>query len=139
VAVMAAITVENLHKHYGAFHAVDGVSFSVEAGEVFALLGPNGAGKTTTVEILEGHRERTGGTVDVARVRSGNGRSGLLGTAPEAPRALTRHSPGPGWTLRELDQRGGHDWLARARRSPCRPRLRMGAPAIGPLPGRLVR
>ena len=62
---MAAITVESLHKDYGAFHAVDGVSFSVEAGEVFALLGPNGAGKTTTVEILEGHRRRTGGTVDV--------------------------------------------------------------------------
>ncbi len=62
---MAAITVENLHKHYGAFHAVDGVTFSVEVGEVFALLGPNGAGKTTTVEILEGHRTRTGGMVDV--------------------------------------------------------------------------
>ncbi len=62
---MVAITVENLHKHYGAVHAVDGVSFAVEAGEVFALLGPNGAGKTTTVEILEGHRRRTSGTVDV--------------------------------------------------------------------------
>jgi ABC-2 type transport system ATP-binding protein len=62
---MAAITVEGLHKHYGPLHAVDGVSFSVEAGEVFALLGPNGAGKTTTVEILEGHRRRTSGSVDV--------------------------------------------------------------------------
>ena len=38
---------------------------SIEPGEVFALLGPNGAGKTTTVEILEGHRSRTSGTVDV--------------------------------------------------------------------------
>ena len=36
--------------------AVDGVSFSIEAGEVFGILGPNGAGKTTTVEILEGMR-----------------------------------------------------------------------------------
>jgi ABC-2 type transport system ATP-binding protein len=62
---MAAITVEGLHKHYGALRAVDGVSFSVEVGEVFALLGPNGAGKTTTVEILEGHRRRTSGSVDV--------------------------------------------------------------------------
>jgi ABC-2 type transport system ATP-binding protein len=62
---MAVITVEDLHKHYGALHAVDGVSFCVEAGEVFALLGPNGAGKTTTVEILEGHRRRTSGFVDV--------------------------------------------------------------------------
>jgi ABC-2 type transport system ATP-binding protein len=63
--VMAAITVDGLRKHYGAVRAVDGVSFSVEAGEVFALLGPNGAGKTTTVEILEGHRRRTSGTVEV--------------------------------------------------------------------------
>ncbi|HUH16362.1 MAG TPA: ABC transporter ATP-binding protein, partial [Methylomirabilota bacterium] len=37
----------------------------VERGEVFALLGPNGAGKTTTVEILEGHRQRTGGEATV--------------------------------------------------------------------------
>jgi ABC-2 type transport system ATP-binding protein len=62
---MPAITVSDLHKHYGPVHAVDGVSFTVEAGEVFALLGPNGAGKTTTVEILEGHRRRTSGEVDV--------------------------------------------------------------------------
>jgi ABC-type multidrug transport system ATPase subunit len=62
---MDAITVSNLHKHYGDLRAVDGVSFSVEAGEVFALLGPNGAGKTTTVEILEGHRRRTSGSVEV--------------------------------------------------------------------------
>jgi ABC-2 type transport system ATP-binding protein len=62
---MPAITVSDLHKHYGSVHAVDGISFSVEAGEVFALLGPNGAGKTTTVEILEGHRRRTSGEVDV--------------------------------------------------------------------------
>ncbi|MEX1271433.1 MAG: ABC transporter ATP-binding protein, partial [Acidimicrobiia bacterium] len=45
--------------------ALDGVSFSVEAGEVFALLGPNGAGKTTTVEILEGYRSRDSGSVTV--------------------------------------------------------------------------
>jgi len=50
---MAAITVKSLRKHYGDLLAVDRVSFSVEAGEVFALLGPNGAGKTTTVELLE--------------------------------------------------------------------------------------
>ena len=62
---MAAITVQDLRKDYGGLHAVDGLSFTVEPGEVFALLGPNGAGKTTTVEILEGHRRRTSGTVDV--------------------------------------------------------------------------
>ena len=62
---MAAITVDRLRKHYGSLVAVDDLSFSVEQGEVFALLGPNGAGKTTTVEILEGHRQRTAGHVDV--------------------------------------------------------------------------
>jgi ABC-2 type transport system ATP-binding protein len=62
---MAAITVDSLRKLYGSLVAVDDLSFSVEAGEVFALLGPNGAGKTTTVEILEGHRHRTAGQVDV--------------------------------------------------------------------------
>jgi ABC-2 type transport system ATP-binding protein len=60
-----AIVVENLRKDYGSLRAVDGLSFSIEAGEVFALLGPNGAGKTTTVEILEGHRARTSGNVSV--------------------------------------------------------------------------
>ena len=62
---MAAIEVVDLHKFYGSTHAVAGISFSVEEGEVLALLGPNGAGKTTTVEILEGHRARSGGSVEV--------------------------------------------------------------------------
>jgi ABC-2 type transport system ATP-binding protein len=62
---MTAIVVEGLVKDYGTLRAVDGISFSINEGEVFALLGPNGAGKTTTVEILEGHRDRTSGTVSV--------------------------------------------------------------------------
>jgi len=62
---MAAIEVRDLHKHYGDNHAVRGVSFEVEPGEVYALLGPNGAGKSTVVEILEGHREASSGQVSV--------------------------------------------------------------------------
>jgi ABC-2 type transport system ATP-binding protein len=62
---MAAIVVEGLRKAYGPVQAVDGVSFSVEPGEVFGLLGPNGAGKTTIVEVLEGYRRRDGGQVTV--------------------------------------------------------------------------
>ncbi len=61
----AAIEVRDLVKTYGPARAVDGVSFSIDEGEVFAFLGPNGAGKTTTIEILEGHRERTSGEVSV--------------------------------------------------------------------------
>ena len=56
----------DLRKVYGEFCAVDGVSFEVADGEIYALLGHNGAGKSTTVEILEGDRERvSGGDVTV--------------------------------------------------------------------------
>jgi ABC-2 type transport system ATP-binding protein len=68
-----AIEVKGLHKSYGDVEAVRGVDLHVDAGEVFALLGPNGAGKTTTVEILEGHRKRTSGTVDVLGFDPGRG------------------------------------------------------------------
>ncbi|HSK27210.1 MAG TPA: ABC transporter ATP-binding protein [Jiangellales bacterium] len=62
---MAAVVVEGLRKEYDGVPAVDGLSFTIDEGEIFALVGPNGAGKTTTVEILEGHRRRTGGSVTV--------------------------------------------------------------------------
>ena len=60
-----AIEVRDLRKSYAGAEAVRGVSFQVARGEVFGLLGPNGAGKTTTVEILEGHRRRSSGSVTV--------------------------------------------------------------------------
>ncbi len=63
--VVDVIEVRDLTKRYGDNAAVRGLSFSVEEGEVFAVIGPNGAGKTTTVEILEGHRQRTSGRVEV--------------------------------------------------------------------------
>ena len=62
---MIPIEVSSLKKSYGDLKAVDGISFTVNQGEVFGLLGPNGAGKTTTIEILEGLRERDGGDVKV--------------------------------------------------------------------------
>jgi ABC-2 type transport system ATP-binding protein len=65
---VSAIEVSGLKKSYGPREVLHGVSFSVEAGEVFALLGPNGAGKTTTVEILEGYRRRDDGSVQVLGV-----------------------------------------------------------------------
>ena len=60
-----AISVRDLHKSYGEYEALRGISFDIAEGEVFGLLGPNGAGKTTTIEILEGYRRRDAGTVDV--------------------------------------------------------------------------
>ncbi|MGP3975981.1 ABC transporter ATP-binding protein [Streptomyces sp. 8N114] len=59
------IEVERLNVSYGDFHAVKDLSFQVEKGELYALLGTNGAGKTSTLEIIEGHRTATSGTVRV--------------------------------------------------------------------------
>jgi ABC-2 type transport system ATP-binding protein len=60
-----AVEVDSLVQRFGAVTALDGLSFSLEAGQVLALLGPNGAGKTTSVEICEGFRRPTGGTARV--------------------------------------------------------------------------
>jgi len=60
-----AIEVRDLRKAYGDVEAVRGIGFEVRRGEIYGLLGPNGAGKTSTVEILEGYRDRTSGTVSV--------------------------------------------------------------------------
>ncbi|MGW6457559.1 ABC transporter ATP-binding protein [Streptomyces sp. NPDC055078] len=59
------IDVERLNLTYGDFHAVKDLSFQVARGELYALLGTNGAGKTSTLEIIEGHRAPTSGTVRV--------------------------------------------------------------------------
>jgi ABC-2 type transport system ATP-binding protein len=59
------IEVEDLNVRYGDVVAVDGVSFSVEDGEIFGLLGPNGAGKTTTVECIGGLRRPSSGRIEV--------------------------------------------------------------------------
>ena len=59
------LEVDNLVKKYGDFAAVDGVSFTVNEGEVFGLLGPNGAGKTTTISMLTGVLEPTDGTARI--------------------------------------------------------------------------
>jgi ABC-2 type transport system ATP-binding protein len=59
------ISVKNLHKKYGDFEAVKGISFEVYEGEIFGLLGPNGAGKSTTLEIIETLRGKTSGDITV--------------------------------------------------------------------------
>jgi ABC-2 type transport system ATP-binding protein len=59
------IDVERLTLDYGDFPAVKDLSFQVRKGEIYALLGTNGAGKTSTLEIIEGHRDPTSGTVRV--------------------------------------------------------------------------
>ena len=66
------ITVDGLTKAYAGTPVVDGISFTVKAGEIFGLLGPNGAGKTTTLEMLEALRPIDAGRatidgIDVAK------------------------------------------------------------------------
>ena len=72
------VTTDNLTKVYGPRRAVDAVSLTVRAGEVYGFLGPNGAGKTTTMRMLLGQVRPTGGTAAV------------LGRPPGAPDALAR-------------------------------------------------
>lgn len=84
----AILEVKNLKKIYDDKAVVDGISFSVEKGEIFGILGPNGAGKTTTLEMIETLREIDGGSasidgVDVAKhpfkIR------GMIGVQPQTP------------------------------------------------------
>ncbi len=70
---MSIVKVANLTKSYGDLTAVAGIDLTINQGEIFALLGPNGAGKTTTVEILEGFRKRSSGSVSVLGIDPNNG------------------------------------------------------------------
>jgi len=59
------LKVEELKKEYKSLKAVDGVSFSIKAGQIVGLLGPNGAGKTTTINMILRILEPTSGTIEV--------------------------------------------------------------------------
>jgi ABC-2 type transport system ATP-binding protein len=62
---VTAVEVEHLTVRHGDLVAVDGISFTAEAGQVTTVLGPNGAGKTSTIEVCEGYRRPNTGTVRV--------------------------------------------------------------------------
>jgi ABC-2 type transport system ATP-binding protein len=82
-----AIHVENLTKKYGDLTAVNGISFTVKRGEVFAFLGPNGAGKTTTTEMLVGLRKPTSGKAYVLgfdSTKEQNEIKKLIGVLPQS-------------------------------------------------------
>ncbi len=57
------IVVEDVHKHFGGFHAVDGASLEIEKGSITGLIGPNGAGKTTLFNVIAGVLKPTSGRV----------------------------------------------------------------------------
>jgi ABC-2 type transport system ATP-binding protein len=93
------VQVEDLRMRYGQHDVLQGVSFRIERGEVVALLGPNGAGKTTTIEILEGFRAPSAGTVRVLGADPGSGDDrwrARLGVVLQSWRDHNR------WRVREL-------------------------------------
>ena len=60
------IVVEDVHKHFGGFHAVDGATLEISEGSITGLIGPNGAGKTTLFNVIAGVLEPTSGRVTMA-------------------------------------------------------------------------
>src|SRR4030095_10256300 len=84
---MPAIDVRGIVKRFGAFTAVNGISFAVEEGEIFGLLGPNGAGKSTLIRMLTTLLPPTAGTATVNGfdvVRQANGVRKSIGVIPQA-------------------------------------------------------
>lgn len=61
---MSLLKVEDLHVHYGAIHAIKGISFEVNEGEIVTLIGANGAGKTTTLHTVSGLHKPTSGIIE---------------------------------------------------------------------------
>jgi len=63
--MLPAIKLTQVHKHFGALHALKGIDLSIEQGEFFALLGPNGAGKSTLINLMAGLLRPTSGSLSV--------------------------------------------------------------------------
>lgn len=82
------IRVQNLVKQFGDLTAVDGISFEVRKGEIFAFLGPNGAGKTTTIGMLTTLLQPTSGTLQL------NGLNPAV-QKEECTKVLWHRVPGP--------------------------------------------
>jgi ABC-2 type transport system ATP-binding protein len=80
---MPSIIVQNIVKNFGSYIAVDDVSFSVEAGEIFGLLGPNGAGKTTSIRIILDIFKPDSGTVSILGGPMSEEKKNNIGYLPE--------------------------------------------------------
>ena len=83
---LTVIEVDHLRKTYGDLTAVNDISFSAQAGEIFGLLGPNGAGKTTTIGCISGLLNPTSGHVRIMGhdvVREGTAARRVLGVVPQ--------------------------------------------------------
>src|SRR5208282_1369026 len=84
--VTTTLRVRGLSKSFGERLAVDGVSFAIDAGEIYGLLGPNGAGKTTSISMIAGILARDGGeiTIDGVNIDAGPPARALIGIVPQA-------------------------------------------------------
>ena len=82
------LTVTNLTKKFGRVSAVDGVSFSVKPGEIYALIGPNGSGKTTIIKLIVGLLRPTGGSMSVGMLdvtKEPEHTKAMIGYIPDEP------------------------------------------------------
>ena len=86
---MNAIDVQQIVKRFGDFTAVNGVSFTVEAGEIFGLLGPNGAGKSTLIRMLTTLLPPTAGTATVGGFNIVSQADGVRQSIGVIPQAMT--------------------------------------------------
>ncbi len=95
----AVVEVKGLRMRYGDTVVLDGVDFTMYRGEVLVLLGPNGAGKTTTIEILEGFRGRSAGSVSILGADPAFGDETWRASVGIVLQSWRDHS---GWQVREL-------------------------------------
>ncbi|MFA5527475.1 MAG: ATP-binding cassette domain-containing protein, partial [Peptostreptococcales bacterium] len=89
------LKVENLHVHYGAIHALKGISFEVKKGEIVTLIGSNGAGKTTTLHTIAGLLKPTSGSIilkeqDLTKIEAHKLVSLGMAQVPEGRRIFSR-------------------------------------------------
>lgn len=92
-----AIEVTDLHKSFGAVRAVDGLSLTVQPGEILAFLGPNGAGKSTTLDVIMGFTQPSFGTVRVLGTSPAQAaRRGMIGAVLQNGGLL------PDYSVREI-------------------------------------
>jgi ABC-2 type transport system ATP-binding protein len=90
------IEIENLHKKFGNFTAVENLNLKVARGEIFGFLGPNGAGKTTTIKILTGLLQPTSGTARIGGfdvVRQGPEAKRITSLIPDRPYLYEKLTP----------------------------------------------
>ena len=89
------ITVEAVTRNYGAFTAVDDVSFTARPGRVTGFLGPNGAGKSTTMRIIVGLTRATSGTATISGRRASAGRRCRILRKEDTNHPLAGRAPAP--------------------------------------------